>query len=320
MGINFARKFLILIDKQNINVFEEAQQKLSTIADCIRFAVTQFNSHALYFGHGTSNAYDEAVYLVLHTLRLPLDQINPYLNSILLKHEIENIINVIKKRCLHKIPSAYITNEAFLQGYSFYIDERAIIPRSFIGEIILSNYLNPWIEHPELIHSVLDLCTGNGSLAIIAADYFYESNVIAIDIDKNALEIANINIERHNLQNRIKTIQSNLFDNLENLNIKFDLIVTNPPYVDQSRMKSLPSEYLHEPEIALAGGENGLTFIDNILANAKNYLNDFGVLVVEMGDNKKELEAAYPNIYFNWLNIRDGFVFVLSKDELDTYF
>lgn len=309
----------MLLNNLNNAIFEEAQKKLSTIADCIRFAVSQFNAYELFFGHGTLNAYDEAVYLILHTLKLPLNQLEPYLNARLLDHEIENIINVIKIRCLKRLPSAYITNEAFLKEYSFYIDERAIIPRSFIAEIILNDNLAPWIEHPELVHNILDLCTGNGSLAVIAADYFYDSNVIASDIDTNALAIANINIERHNLKNRIKVIQSNLFENLQGL--QFDLIITNPPYVDQKRIDSLPPEYLHEPQIALTGGNNGLVFIDNILTTAKNHLTDFGILVVEMGDNRKELEDSYPKFAFNWLNLQnDGVVFVLTKNELDNYF
>ncbi len=298
--------------------FKSAKQSLITIRDIIRFAVSLFNENKLYFGHGTTNAFDEAVYLILHQLNLPLDQLEPYFDAKLLPEELNKILAILEKRIVDRIPSAYLTNEAFLQNYSFYIDPRAIIPRSFIAEIILNDELSPYIEHPELVHNVLDLCTGNGSLAIIAADYFYDSEVIAVDLDENALAVAQINIKKYGFENRIKTIQSNLWANLGQQ--QFDLIISNPPYVDKKRMQSLPPEYLHEPKIALDGGDNGLFLIDEILQNAKNYLTDHGLLIIEMGDNREEIEEKYPDLPFNWLETEsgDGFIFTLTKSDLNS--
>ncbi len=301
-------------------IFKEAQGKLRTVRDFLRFGISVFNRHNLFYGHGTTNVYDEVVYLILASLNLPLDVLEPYLDAVILDSEAILILDRFKKRAIDAIPAAYLTNEALIQGYSFYVDERVIIPRSFIPEILLNDGLAPWIEHVELVHSVLDLCTGNGSIAVIAADYFYDSEVIATDIDTDALDIAKINIERHDLTHRINLIQSDLWGNLAGK--KFDLILTNPPYVDKLRMDSLTSEYLHEPEHALFGGESGLDLVVQILENAKQYLNPCGILVVEMGDNQEELESMYPLLPFSWLPTKsgDGFVFVLTYTELEACF
>ena len=300
----------------------EATQSLRTIRDYIRFMVSSFEKYNLSYGHGTSNPYDEAVYLTLAALHLPIHQLDPHLDAKLLDSEIKDLIAVCEKRVIQRLPAPYITNDAYFLGYKFYVDTRVIIPRSYIAEILLDGRLDEFIEHQELVHNILDLCTGNGSLAIIAADYFYDSHVVASDIDHDALAVAKINIATYNHSDAIELHHSNLFENLTNFKHTFDLILTNPPYVDDLRMATMPQEYLHEPHLSLAGGENGLTLIDNILKNARDYLNNFGVLVVEMGDNKQEIEKTYPDLNFKWLENNDGngFIFVLTKQDLDNYF
>jgi ribosomal protein L3 glutamine methyltransferase len=293
-----------------------------TVRDLLRYAVSQFRANNLFYGHGTTTAYDEAAVLILQSLSLPVDQLEPYLDARLLPAEKSLILERIQRRVNERLPLPYITNEAFLQGYSFYVDERVIIPRSFIAEIILQHGLEPWIEHPELVHNALDLCTGNGSLATIVADYFYDAQVVASDISKSALEVAALNIKRNQLSERVTLIQSDLFANLNDYLGTFDLIVTNPPYVDELRMETLAPEYKHEPSLALFGGNSGLDLVDQILRAAKHYLTEFGVLVVEMGDNRTELEQMYPDLPFTWLDTLsgDGFVFALSRADLADYF
>lgn len=295
---------------------------LETVRDLIRFGVTQFRKNNLYFGHGTNNAYDEAVSLVLQSLYLPVDQLEAYLDAVVLNDERELILNRIKERVETRMPLAYITNEAFLQGYSFYVDQRVIIPRSFIAEIILNNQLASWIEYPELVHTALDLCTGNGSLATIMADYFFDAMIIASDISDSALEVAKINVERNQVESQVTLLKSDLFNQLNAYRGKFDLIVTNPPYVDSRREKLLAPEYDYEPRLALFCDNNGLNLVERILREAKHYLTEFGVLVVEMGDNRTELEGMYPDLPFTWLETisGDGFVFVLTYADLQDYF
>ena len=293
-----------------------------TLRDVIRYAVSQFRQNDLFFGHGTTNAYDEAVALVLQSLHLPQDQLEPYLDARLLPAEKELILSRLRERVETRKPLPYITNEAYLQGFSFYVDERVIVPRSFIAENIVNNQLTPWIEHPELVHTALDLCTGNGSLATIMADYFYDAEVVASDISDAALEVAEINFKRNRLAERITPVKSDLFNQLGEYTGYFDLIVTNPPYVDSRRMAELAPEFKFEPGLALFGGSDGLDLVDRILRQAKHFMTDFGVLVVEMGDNCAELEERYPDLPFNWLENTsgDGFVFVLTRDDLADYF
>lgn len=297
-------------------------ESLVTLRDYIRYAVSEFRRNNLFFGHGTTNAYDEAVFLVLQSLSLPLDQLEPFFDARLLPDEKELILERIKRRVDERIPLSYITNEAYLQGYSFYVDKRVIIPRSFIAEHIVNNQLDDWIEHPELVHNILDLCTGNASLATIAAHHYYDAEVVAVDISEDALDVANINIERNQVSDRVTLIKSDLFNELGDYFETFDLILTNPPYVDTRRMESLPKEYQYEPNLALFGGNDGLEFVDKILRQSKYYLSDFGVLVVEMGDNRFELEQMYPDLPFKWLESvsGDGVVFVLTKADLIDYF
>lgn len=297
-------------------------ESLVTLRDYIRYAVSEFRKNNLFFGHGTTNAYDEAVFLVLQSLSLPLEQLEPFFDAKLLPEEKAIILERIKRRVEERIPLSYITNEAYLQGYSFYVDKRVIIPRSFIAEHIVNNQLDEWIEHPELVNNVLDLCTGNGSLATIAAHHYYDAEIVASDISEDALDVASINIERNQVTDRVTLIKSDLFNELGDYFETFDLILTNPPYVDTRRMEALPKEYLYEPNLALFGGADGLEFVDKILKQSKYYLSDFGVLVVEMGDNRFELEQMYPDLPFKWLESvsGDGVVFVLTKADLIDYF
>lgn len=298
------------------------ENTLVTIRDWLRYAVSQFKKNGLYFGHGTTNAYDEAVCLILQSLNLPIDQLEPYLDAKLLADEKNLLLERIKERIEKRIPLPYITHEAWLQGYSFYVDQRVIIPRSFIAEIILNDQLAEWIEHPELVHCALDLCTGNGSLATIVADYFYDAEVVASDISDDALSVAEINLKRNQLDGKVDLVKSDLFKSLGDYLGAFDLIVTNPPYVDDRRMESLAPEYKYEPSLALFGGSGGLDLVDKILRQAKHYLTDAGILVLEMGDNRDELEDRYPDLNFKWMETLsgDGFVFVLSRADLEDYF
>jgi ribosomal protein L3 glutamine methyltransferase len=299
---------------------KDAHSNLNSINDFIRFGVSLFNQHDLFYGHGTTNVYDEVVYLILHSLNLPLDKLEPFINAKLLANEKTLILNRFKQRVVEKLPAAYITNHAQIQNYSFYVDKRVIIPRSFIPEILLNDDLVPWINNLENVNNILDLCTGNGSIAIIASDYFATAQVVAADISSEALEVASININNYQLQQKIQLIKSDLWTNIPD--IKFDIIFSNPPYVDKLRMDSIKDEYLHEPKIALYGGDSGLDLVVEIINKASSFLTNDGILVVEIGDNQNELEELFPNLPFMWLNTTsgDGFVFLLTKTELDAYF
>ena len=298
----------------------EAQSELKTIRDILRFGLSLFNKYNLFYGHGTTNSYDEVIYLILHNLALPVDfDLNIFMDTVLLKTELNSILNNFVTRIKSHKPAPYITNQAFLQGYRFYIDERSIIPRSFIPEILLNDIINPWLEKI-YVSNILDLCTGNGSIAIIASDYFPEAKVFATDIDSSALEIAQINVRDYSLDNRITIVQSDLFKNIPMH--KFNIIFSNPPYVDKRRMELLTEEYKYEPQIALYGGENGLQFVKDIINNALNFLSQDGILIVEIGDNKEELEACYEHLGFTWLETQNnqGFVFLLTYEQIDNYF
>lgn len=295
-------------------MYKEAAQHLTTLRDILRFAVSQFNRAELFFGHGSDNAHDEAVYLVLHTLNLPLDTLDPYLDATLLPQEIETLLELIKRRAKERIPMAYLTNQAWQGDFEFYVDERVIVPRSFISEL-LGEGLRPWIEYDELVHRALDLCTGSGCLAIQMAYHYPAAQVDAVDLSLDALEVAAINIEDYDLQERVQLIHTDLFEGLEGT---YDLIVSNPPYVDAESVDALPDEYRHEPEMALGSGHDGLDATREILLQAAKYLNPKGVLLVEIGHNREVLEAAYPELPFTWLETSggDGFVFLLTREQL----
>ena len=293
----------------------QAQSQLRTIRDLLRFAVSQFNQASLHFGHGCANAYDEAAYLILKTLHLPLDQLEPFLDARLLDDECKQVLTMIDRRVTQRTPAAYLTREAWLGDYSFYVDERVIIPRSFIAEL-LQTQLSPWITDPDAIFSALDLCTGSGCLAILMAHGFQNAHIDAIDISTQALEVAHKNVQDYGLEDRIQLIESNLFSALSEK--KYDLIISNPPYVNAASMAELPQEYQHEPHNALASGLDGLDATRLILRNAAQYLTDDGLLLVEIGHNRAVLEQAYPQLPFTWLETSAGdeFVFLLRRDQL----
>jgi len=295
--------------------FAEAAQNLRTVRDYLRFAVSRFNQGKLFFGHGSSDAYDEAAYLILHTLHLPLDRLEPFLNACLTESERAEVLNIIHRRVEHRIPAAYLTHQAFLGEFSFYVDERVIVPRSFIAELLLEQ-LSPWIADPEKITKVLDLCTGSGCLAILAADAFPYASVDAVDLSPAALSVAERNVADYELQDRVNLIESDLFAKLGDK--EYDLIISNPPYVDAKSVAALPQEYLHEPKLALGSGHDGLDATRIILKNAAQHLTENGVLIVEIGHNRDALEAAYPDLPFTWLDVSAGdqFVFMLHKNDL----
>ena len=295
-------------------MFAKAAQHLITIRDVLRFAVSRFNEAELFFGHGSDNAYDEAAYLILHTLHLPLDVLEPYLDARLLPKEKQRLLHLIERRVNERIPVAYLTQQAWQGEFEFYVDERVIVPRSFVYEL-LGEGLRPWIEYDELVHRALDLCTGSGCLAIQMAHHYPAAEIDAVDISLDALEVAAINVENYGLQEQIHLVHTDLFAGLEGA---YDLIVSNPPYVDAQSVAELPEEYLHEPELALGSGEDGLDATHQILLHAAKFLNPQGVLLVEIGHNRDVLEAAYPELPFTWLSTSggDGFVFLLTREQL----
>jgi ribosomal protein L3 glutamine methyltransferase len=296
-------------------MFDQAAFQLSTVRDLLRFAVSRFTEAGLSFGHGSDNAYDEAVYLILHTLKLPLDRLEPFLDARLVDEEIRQVLDVLARRVNLRTPAAYLTREAWLGEYRFYVDERVIVPRSFIAEL-LPEALEPWIEYPELVHRALDMCTGSGCLAVLLADLYPDADVDAVDLSADALAVAQINVEQYGLQERIELIQSDLFSALAGR--EYDLIISNPPYVDAPSVAALPEEYLREPALALGSGEDGLDATREILRRAPAHLSEHGVLVVEIGHNREALEASFPELPFTWLPTAsgDGFVFLLTRDEL----
>lgn len=295
-------------------MFAQAATHLSTVRDVLRFAVSRFNEAELFFGHGSDNAYDEAAYLILHTLHLPLEELAPFLDAQLLPQEKNELLALIERRVHERVPVAYLTNQAWQGDFEFYVDERVIVPRSFIYEL-LGEPLRPWIEYDELVHRALDLCTGSATLAIQMAHHYPAAHIDAVDLSLDALEVAAINVEAYDLGERISLIHTDLFEGLEE---RYDLIVSNPPYVDAESVADLPEEYLHEPELALGSGEDGLDATRQIIQTAAKYLNPKGVLLVEIGHNRDVLEAAFPELAFTWLQTSggDGFVFLLTREQL----
>ena len=293
----------------------EDTESLITVRDWLRFAVSRFNEAKLFFGHGSDNAFDEAVYLILHTLHLPLDRLDPFLDASLTHGESEEVQAVIERRVRDRLPAAYLTHEAWLGEHRFYVDERVIVPRSFIAEL-LHEQLAPWLENPEEVGSALDLCTGSGCLAILAALAFPHARIDAVDLSKDALDVAARNVADYGLQDRVELIASDLFTALDGRT--YDVILSNPPYVNAESVVALPPEYQAEPALALGSGEDGLDATRQILAKAKAHLKPSGLLVVEIGHNRDALEAAYPALPFTWLDTESGdqFVFMLRHEDL----
>lgn len=296
-------------------MLDEAQNQLFTLRDLMRFAVSRFNEANLFFGHGTDNAWDEAAYLLLHTLHLPLDRLDPFMEARLTATERAAVLDTIRRRINERVPASYLTHEAWLGERRFYVDQRVIVPRSHIAEL-LEDQLSPWIEDPWAVRRALDLCTGSGCLAILAAIAFPEAQVDAIDLSPDALQVARRNVTDYGLESRVHLIESDAFTAIDSQ--RYDLIISNPPYVNAESMAELPDEYRREPELALASGEDGLDFTRIILSKAADHLNPGGVLVVEIGHNRDALEDAFPETPFVWLDTAagDDFVFLLRREDL----
>jgi ribosomal protein L3 glutamine methyltransferase len=287
----------------------------STVRDLLRYGVSRFSAAQLAFGHGTTNAYDEAAYLVLHTLHLPLDLLDPFLDARLAPEEVDKVLAVIERRANERVPAAYITQEAWMHGLRFYVDERVIVPRSFIGEL-LEDGLQPYVEDPEQVTAVLELCTGSASLAILAAHAFPNADIDAVDLSAPALEVAARNVHEHGLDERVALFEGDLYAPLPER--RYDVIITNPPYVNAASMQALPPEYRHEPEMALAGGADGMDIVRRIIAEARNWLTDEGVLVVEIGNERANVEAAFGGLELVWLSTSagDDQVFLIQAADL----
>jgi len=298
--------------------YAEAFTDLSTARDLLRWALSQFHRHELSFGHGSDNPSDEAIYLLLHTLHLPLDTIDPFLDAALTRSEKHHFLDLVRRRCEERLPAAYLTGEAWLQGLRFKVSPDCIVPRSPIAEL-LSTQLAPWVEDPMAIHSVLDVCTGSGCLAILAALTFPEAQVDGVDISPAALAIAKENIETYHLTERVCVLESDLYSAVKNK--KYDLIISNPPYVNEDSMHALPAEYLHEPRIALAGGDDGMDLVRIILAQAASHLNEGGLLVLEIGNEYDHFCAAFPQLDPVWLSTEtaDDQILLLTYEQLQRF-
>ncbi|MFJ5377526.1 50S ribosomal protein L3 N(5)-glutamine methyltransferase [Pectobacterium sp. CHL-2024] len=292
---------------------DEAVSELHTIQDMLRWAVSRFNAANVYYGHGTDNPWDEAIQLVLPSLYLPLDIPEDMYTSRLITSERQRIVERVIRRVNERIPVAYLTNKAWFCGLEFYVDERVLVPRSPIGELI-NNYFDEQL--PKTPNHILDLCTGSGCIAIACAQAFPEAEVDAVDISSEALAVTEQNIQQHGLEYRVTPIRSDLFRDLPA--IRYDFIVTNPPYVDEEDMSDLPQEFRFEPELGLAAGNDGLDLVRRILACAPDYLSDDGVLICEVGNSMVHLIDQYPDIPFTWLEFDNGGdgVFMLTQSQL----
>ncbi|MBL4826980.1 MAG: 50S ribosomal protein L3 N(5)-glutamine methyltransferase [Spongiibacteraceae bacterium] len=292
-------------------------QQLSTLRDYIRWGVSQFNKAQLYYGHGTDNALDDALRLVLHTVGIDLDAYTELLSAVLTEQERLEVLDAIQTRVDERVPVPYLTGEAWFAGLPFTVDRRVLIPRSPIAELIEQGF-SPWLTD-QTVTSILDLCTGSGCIGIACAHYFDEAKVDLSDVSNDAIAVAKLNIERHEVNDRVHAVQSDLFESLQGR--QYQLIVSNPPYVDHEDLHSMPAEYQHEPAVALGSGEQGLDITRQILKTANDYLTDNGLLVVEVGNSGIALENAYPDVAFTWVEFERGGhgVFVFSKAELDYY-
>jgi ribosomal protein L3 glutamine methyltransferase len=295
--------------------YKEALGRLRTLRDLLRFGVSRFNQARLSYGHGSDNALDEAFYLVRHALHLPPDQAESFLDARLTRSEIRTALGLLQRRVRERLPAAYLTNEAWIGPHRFYVDERVLVPRSYIGHWLLGE-LGPWIEDADRIGRVLELCTGSGCLAVLAALAFPRARIDATDVCAQALEVARRNVADYRLTSRIELMQSDLFAAAARR--RYDLIIANPPYVRSTVMAELPPEYRREPALALAGGEDGLDIVRRILAGARAHLAPQGLLVVEVGHARPAVEAAYPRTAFTWLEIDgvDDAVFALTRQQL----
>lgn len=289
--------------------------ELVTLRDWLRYAVTRFNRAQLFFGHGTDNAWDEAVYLMLHTLALPLDRLEPFMDACIPIEERVTLLEVIERRVESRMPAAYLTGEAWLAGYRFRVDPRVIVPRSYFAAL-LADGLSPWIDDPEALTRVADVCTGSACLAIMMANTFPNAEVDAVDLSADALAVAADNVADYGLEAQVHLHQGDALTPLAGQ--RYDLILSNPPYVTAEAMAALPAEYRHEPEMALAAGDDGLDVVRSLIAQARAHLNPGGLLMVEVGHNRHLVEAAFPDLPLTWLSDdhAEDMIFMLREDEL----
>jgi len=286
---------------------------LHTVRDYLRYVSSRFADSPLYFGHGTDNVWDESVQLVMRSLHLPLENNTLFLDARLTRDERQLIVDRMERRISERVPLAYLLGEAWFMGLPFHVDERVLVPRSPLGELI-RNGLQPWLgEHP--VGRVLDLCTGSGCIGIAAATVFEEAEVDLSDVSADALEVAAANIEYHEVGDRVRTVFSDVFEGIEG---RYDVILSNPPYVDAEDIADMPAEYGHEPELGLAAGGDGLDIAHRILAGAAKHLNPGGLLIVEVGNSWVALQEAYPDLPFTWLEFDNGGdgVFLLTAEDL----
>jgi ribosomal protein L3 glutamine methyltransferase len=293
---------------------DEAVNELHTIEDMMRWCVSRFNAAGIYYGHGTDNPWDEAVALVMHTLHLPLDLGHEVRRSRLTSTEKHKIVELVVRRVRERVPVPYLTNTAYFAGLTFFVDERVLVPRSPFAELI-ENDFKPWLYNKS-VQRILDLCTGSACIAIACGYAFPDAEVDAVDISTGALDVAQINIERHGMLDQVFPIQSDGFDALAGQ--KYDLIVANPPYVDANDMASLPNEFEHEPELGLASGTDGLSLTRRLLAQAADFLSDDGMMFVEVGNSMVALSEQFPEVPFTWLEFERGGhgVFLLTREQL----
>jgi len=289
--------------------------ELETLRDWLRFTVSRFGEMKLAFGHGSTEAYDEAAYLLLHALHLPLDRLEPFLDARLTQGERQMLGQLFTRRIDERVPAAYLTHEAWLGDFRFYVDERVIIPRSYIAEL-LPDGLEAYVGPAASVKSALDMCTGSGCLAILLAHAYAEADIDAVDLSSEALAVAQRNVSDYGLADRINLIRSDLFANLPEKN--YDLIISNPPYVTAMAMEALPAEYRHEPRLALAGGDDGLDAVRTLVNDAPRFLNTGGTLVVEIGHNRAATETAFPRLPMVWLATAaaDDSVFLVKREDI----
>ena len=298
--------------------YKIATQDFTTMIDFLRFGMSRASEAKLYYGHGTDNAWDDLMALILASLSLPPDLDPILLHGQLTKVEKERVCEQLERRIVGRVPVPYLTHEAYFCDLMFYVDERVLIPRSPIAELINQQF-SPWIDAEDVLH-VLDLCTGSACIAIACCYAFPDAHVDAVDISSDALAVAEINRQRHGVQDTLTLIESDGFDAVPEM--KYDIIVSNPPYVSVEEMQSLPEEYHHEPTLALEATNNGLAIVEKILFRAQAYLSDQGILVVEVGNSEAALVDAYPHVPFTWLDFERGGqgVFLLTCQQLKDYF
>ena len=292
---------------------------LLTIRDVTRWAMSEMERNAISLGHGTADFWEEATFLVMRTLKLPFDRLETFWGAHLTPQELEEVLCNIDLRVHMKKPVPYLIKEGWLSDHCFYVDERVLIPRSFIAEL-LEESLSPWIDDPESVTSVLDMCTGSGCLAILAAETFPNAAVTGADISPDALDVAKINRTRFGLDDDLELVQTDLFTNLKDH--KFDLIISNPPYVTEEAMEELPAEYRHEPALALGAGRDGMDILRRMMPVLADYLTDDGMAVIEIGDGREAFEALWPTLPVTWLTTSGGddMVFLVKRSDLKAYF